>query len=65
MPSQRSQLGNRGEQLAAQYLVQRGYTLIARNWRCAHGEIDIVALADSSIVFVEVRTRRADSVEAA
>lgn len=65
MASTRSKTGQLGEQIAAQYLVQRGYSLIARNWRCAHGEIDIVARSDSSIVFVEVRTRHADSVDAA
>lgn len=65
MTSYRNDLGRVGEQLAAQYLIQRGYTLLASNWRCKGGEIDLVVQHGSSIVFVEVRTRRAASVDAA
>ena len=60
-----SDIGRQGEQLAAQYLLQRGYTLLTANWRCAGGEIDIVARQDTTIVFVEVRTRRAATVDTA
>ncbi|MGQ9887047.1 MAG: YraN family protein [Aggregatilineales bacterium] len=65
MVSRRTELGRLGEQIAAQYLMQRGYTLLASNWRCKNGEIDLVAQRDSGIVFVEVRTRRAASVDPA
>lgn len=51
-------LGRAGEERAARHLVRAGYTLLARNWRCAQGEIDIVALQAEELVFVEVKTRR-------
>lgn len=50
-------LGQRGEELAVEYLVNGGYTVIDRNWRCAHGEIDIIARHDAEVVFIEVKTR--------
>ncbi|MEO7005566.1 MAG: YraN family protein [Terrimesophilobacter sp.] len=50
-------LGARGEQLAADHLVQRGYVILERNWRCRAGEIDIVARDGDDTVFVEVKTR--------
>jgi putative endonuclease len=51
--------GKRGEDLAAQHLIELGYAVAARNWRPAsgYGEIDIVATQGDAIVFVEVRTR--------
>ncbi len=52
-------LGQRGEEIAAGYLRQQGYTLLARNWRCPAGEVDIVAREGETLAFVEVRTRRA------
>src|SRR5512136_2041318 len=55
------QLGRRGEEIAADYLRQQGYTLLARNWRCPAGEVDIVAREGETLAFVEVRTRRAGS----
>jgi putative endonuclease len=51
-------LGQRGEALAAAELARRGYTILQRNWRCSHGEVDIVAEHEGWLVFVEVRTRR-------
>jgi putative endonuclease len=50
-------LGKKGEDHAAKYLVDRGYQIIERNWRCAAGEVDLVALQQDQIVFVEVKTR--------
>ncbi|ACL23848.1 YraN family protein [Chloroflexus aggregans] len=58
MPTPKRQLGDRGEQVAAVYLERCGYTIIARNWRCRNGEIDMVARDGDYLVFVEVRTRR-------
>lgn len=52
-------LGQRGEQLAVEYLQAQGYAILERNWRCPSGEIDIVASHNGVLVFVEVRTRRA------
>ncbi|NJL57904.1 YraN family protein [bacterium] len=61
-----SSTGETGERLAADYLVkQRGYTIIALNWRCPVGEIDIIARDHDTLVFVEVKTRHAASTEAA
>lgn len=50
-------VGRRGEDCAAHYLLQKGYTLLERNWRCDQGEIDLIAARDGDIVFVEVKTR--------
>lgn len=50
-------LGSRGEDLAAQYLTQRGYRILDRQARGYFGEIDIVAQLGDVIVFVEVKTR--------
>jgi putative endonuclease len=65
MSASRRELGQRGEQLAAAYLQRNGYTIVTTNWRCAHGELDIVARKDHVLVFIEVRTRRASSTEEA
>lgn len=56
-PNPRQVLGQRGEDLAATYLHERGLTVIERNWRCRDGEIDIVARDGDCLVFVEVKTR--------
>lgn len=53
-----NELGREGEDEALLYLTQKGYTLLARNWRIGHLEIDIVAEWFGEIVFVEVKTRR-------
>ena len=53
----RDALGDRGENLAARYLRNRGYKIIVRNFRCDLGEIDIVARDGKTLVFVEVKTR--------
>lgn len=53
-------LGRAGEDRASAHLVEHGYRLIARNWRCRTGELDIVAERDDLLVFVEVKTRRSE-----
>jgi putative endonuclease len=50
-------LGPRGEALAADYLCARGWTILARNFRLGHKEIDIVARRGDLVAFVEVKTR--------
>jgi putative endonuclease len=50
-------LGQRGEQAAAEYLAAAGFRILARNWRCAEGEIDIVAVERHTLVVCEVKTR--------
>jgi putative endonuclease len=51
-------LGRHGEDLAVQALAAKGYQILARNWRCPAGELDLVARDGSCLAFVEVRTRR-------
>jgi putative endonuclease len=53
-----SRSGQRGENLAARFLEQRGLTLIARNHRCRGGEIDLICQDGKTLVFVEVRLRK-------
>lgn len=50
-------LGKYGEDLAARHLVGAGFTILARNWRCPVGEIDIVARDGDVLVIAEVKTR--------
>lgn len=51
-------LGGWGEDTAEKYLKRKGYTIIERNFRCRPGEIDIIAMDGTELVFVEVKTRR-------
>jgi putative endonuclease len=50
-------LGRDGEQAAAEYLERSGLRILARNWRCSEGEIDIVAAERRVLVVCEVKTR--------
>lgn len=61
MPSSRGRLGTLGERAAEAYLASLGYTILARNYRCLWGEIDLVARDGDTLVFVEVRARRSRS----
>lgn len=54
-------LGDYGERLAARYLVSQGLTILDRNWRCARGEIDIVARDGRCLVVCEVKTRTSEA----
>jgi putative endonuclease len=49
--------GKMGEQLALEHLVQKGYTILAQNWRHRRTEVDILARIGNTLVFVEVKTR--------
>lgn len=51
-------LGRTGEDIATQYLIQNGYKLIVRNFKCRQGEIDIIAIDKNELVFIEVKTRK-------
>lgn len=51
------ELGRAGERLAAEYLEEHGIFVLARNWRCAQGELDIVGTDGDRVVFCEVKTR--------
>lgn len=62
------QMGVWGEELAAAYLQEKGYTIVERDWHSTHRDIDIIAWKDGELVFVEVKTRRnsdfADPIQA-
>lgn len=53
----RRPLGAAGERIVAEQLKARGYDILAVNWRCRVGEIDVIASKDGTIAFVEVRSR--------
>jgi putative endonuclease len=50
-------LGKEGERVAEQYLKNKGYKLVERNYRCPVGELDLIVLDRRVVVFVEVKTR--------
>lgn len=51
-------LGKQGEFIATRHLQGLGWQIVGQNWRCATGEIDIIAQDGKTLVIVEVRTRR-------
>lgn len=58
----RKNLGDAGERRAAIFLEQRGYKILARNFRTRAGEMDLIAEDPDGLAFVEVRTRRGDAL---
>src|SRR3954464_14366258 len=58
---QRRRHGELGERIAEEHLEHRGYSIVARNFRTRHGELDLIAADDRSLVFCEVKTRVAGS----
>lgn len=50
-------LGREGERIAEQFLREKGFKLVERNYRCAAGELDLIVLDKRVVVFVEVKTR--------
>lgn len=61
MTTNKRKLGDVGETLAITHLQDKGYRIVDTNWSCKRGEIDIVANDGETLVFVEVKTRRAQS----
>jgi putative endonuclease len=62
-PWWRRWFGTRSERAAARFLRRLGYRILARNYTCAHGELDLIALDGPTIVFVEVRSTGRDDTE--
>ena len=54
----KDEVGRHGEQVVARRLEEDGWEVLARNWRCEQGELDIVAVDGDCLVSVEVKTRR-------
>jgi putative endonuclease len=61
--STRKIFGSNGEAHIAQFLEMQGYTILARNYKKMHGEIDLIAKKDQELVFVEVKTRSSSYIE--
>lgn len=57
-----TEIGNRGEELAAEYLTRQGFEIVERNYRSGRYEIDIIAVRGDVLHIVEVKTRRAGSL---
>ncbi|MBO5626265.1 MAG: YraN family protein, partial [Prevotella sp.] len=55
--AQHNELGKWGEELAARYLQELGYSIIESDWKSGHRDIDIIAMDGDEVVFVEVKTR--------
>ena len=55
----RADIGRKGEDIVCRYLASRGHTILERNWRTGHLEVDIITLSGDGIHFVEVKTRMA------
>lgn len=51
-------VGRYGERVAVRHLLDAGFCVVERNWRCRDGELDVVAVDGDCLVAVEVRTRR-------
>lgn len=58
----KSEIGRLGEESVCSYLIERGYTISSRNYRIKGGEIDIIAENGDYIAFVEVKSRKPDSM---
>ena len=53
-------LGNKGEELAKTFLLEKGYELLEQNWRHKKSEVDLICRKDGVLIFVEVKTRSTD-----
>ena len=63
MPSQKRKFGDIGEKIAEEYLINKKYKILGRNYWKPWGEIDLVTKKDNKLVFVEVKTRDAKNIE--
>ncbi|WP_073997512.1 YraN family protein [Anaerococcus urinomassiliensis] len=59
--NEKRKIGDFGEDLAVSYMSEKGYEILSRNYLKPYGEIDIVAIKDDIICFVEVKTRKSSN----
>ncbi len=57
MSTNQNRIGQKGESIACDYLLSQGYSILENNWRFSKAEIDIIAMKDGVLVFVEVKTK--------
>ncbi len=65
MPTNKSnntKFGQEGEDIAADFLVQKGYEILERNYKLGRSEVDIICRQENELVFVEVKTRKYDTI---
>ena len=55
-----NELGKKGEDMAVEYLINKGHRIIARNYRYDKAEVDIISIVGTTVVFTEVKTRSTD-----
>ncbi len=53
--------GSQGENLAAEFLIKKGFRIVARNYRCKRAEIDLIIQREDWLIFVEVKTRSSNA----
>lgn len=58
--AQHNELGKKGEQIAIDYLIEKGYIILDKNWRYLKAEVDIIAKIENTLAVVEVKTRSSD-----
>ena len=58
--AEHNELGKRGEKIAESFLLQKGYQLLAKNYRFKHLELDLIFQDDDTLIVVEVKTRASD-----
>ena len=57
MKTEKQLIGQKGEDLAAEFYRQHNYVILDRNWKCYHLEVDLIAINEEYLVFCEVKTR--------
>jgi putative endonuclease len=58
--AEHNEFGKAGEEIAADFLIRKGYKILAKNWRSGKNEIDIIALVGETLVVVEVKSRHSN-----
>ena len=58
--AEHNKLGKRGEEIAIEFLIEKGYSILEHNWRSGKDEIDIIAVFENFLIIAEVKTRSTD-----